>query len=341
MQKVFSKRFKYEFCNKNVINFVIWLYIVYIFLKKVVEMITLSIRNVHKKFGKVSAVRNLSFDVEQGKIFGILGPNGAGKTTTIRMIAGVIYPDEGQISVLGSNNISEVQNRIGYLPEERGLYKKLKVSDQLVYFAELKGLDSKLAFERARYWLKLLDAENWLNKKIQELSKGMQQKIQFVATILHNPELLILDEPFSGFDPINVETFKQVISDLKKEGKTILLSTHIMEQAEQLCDDVCLINYGAVVLQGSLRDVKARSGRDTIVCEFSGNGEFLNKLQNVKIISMSENRVELRFDKGFNHKEFIKGMVNNLDVSKIELSEPSLREIFIDEVTKMRENNGN
>jgi ABC-2 type transport system ATP-binding protein len=304
-------------------------------------MFSLSVQNVTKKFGETVAVRDLSFDVEEGKIFGILGPNGAGKTTAIRMIAGIFYPDEGKISILGSNNIAEVQNRIGYLPEERGLYKKLKVADQLAYFAELKGLQPKKALEKARHWLKLLDAEGWLNKKIQELSKGMQQKIQFVATILHNPDILILDEPFTGFDPINVETFKQVILDLKKEGKTILLSTHIMEQAEQLCDDVCLINNGIVLLKGSLREVKARRGKDTIVCEYTGDGEFLSKLHNVKIISMSENRIELRFGKDFNYKEFIKEIVNNLDVSKIELTEPSLREIFIEEVTKMRGNNGN
>lgn len=304
-------------------------------------MFSLSIQNVTKKFGENFAVRNLSFDVQEGKIFGILGPNGAGKTTTIRMIAGILYPDEGEISVLGSSNIAEVQNKIGYLPEERGLYKKLKVVDQLVYFAELKGLESKKALEKARYWLRLLDAENWLNKKVQELSKGMQQKIQFVATILHNPDILIFDEPFAGFDPINVETFKQVILDLKKEGKTILLSTHIMEQAEQLCDDVCLINNGVAILKGSLREVKARSGKDTLVCEYAGNGEFLSKLHNVKIISMSENRIELRFGKDFDYKEFIKEMVNNLDVTKIELTEPSLREIFIEEITKNRGNNGN
>lgn len=304
-------------------------------------MFSLSIQNVTKKFGEIFAVRNLSFDVQEGKIFGILGPNGAGKTTTIRMIAGIFYPDEGEISILGSSNITEVQNRIGYLPEERGLYKKLKVADQLIYFAELKGLEPRKALEKARYWLKLLDAENWLNKKIQELSKGMQQKIQFVATILHNPDILILDEPFSGFDPINVETFKQIILDLKKEGKTILLSTHIMEQAEQLCDDVCLINNGMALLKGSLREVKARGGKDTIVCEYTGDSAFLSKLQNVKIISMSENRIELRFGKDFDYKEFIKEIVNNLDVSKIELTEPSLREIFIEEVTKMRSNDVN
>ncbi|MFN3305769.1 MAG: ABC transporter ATP-binding protein, partial [Candidatus Kapaibacteriota bacterium] len=202
-------------------------------------METVKLSNVTKSFKDVVAVDGVSFSIESGKIFGILGPNGAGKTTTIRMIAGIFLPDRGEIQVFEETDITKVQSKIGYLPEERGLYKKMKVIDQLIFFAELKGLPNTKARANALKWLSLLDAKDWVNKKVQELSKGMQQKIQFISVLMHDPDLLILDEPFSGFDPINVEVFKNVLLDLKSAGKTIVLSTHIMEQAEQLCDDVC------------------------------------------------------------------------------------------------------
>lgn len=305
------------------------------FFKLCLRMFAIEIKNVTKAFKNHKAVDNISFSVEKGKIFGILGPNGAGKTTTIRMIAGVFMPDEGEILVLGKSNIESIQPKIGYLPEERGLYKRMKVIDQLVFFAELKGFPTSLAKEKARYWLKILDAKDWENKKIEELSKGMQQKIQFISTLLHDPELLILDEPFSGFDPINVEIFKNVLLDLKKQGKTILLSTHIMEQAEQLCDDVCLINNGKVVLSGSISDIKSSRSLDMVICEFNSNGNDIPELSGVKIINQTQNRLEFRFDpKTFDIKEFIKKLANQVDLKKIEIQSPSLREIFIEEVTK-------
>ncbi len=297
-------------------------------------MKTLEVKNISKSFRETKAVDNVSFSVEEGKIFGILGPNGAGKTTTIRMISGVFLPDEGEIKILNLNSKDEIQRKIGYLPEERGLYKKMKVIDQLVFFAELKGVNPAIAKEKARYWLNSLDAKEWANKKVQELSKGMQQKIQFISTLLHDPDLLILDEPFSGFDPINVEVFKNVLLDLKAQGKTVLLSTHIMEQAEQLCDDVCLINKGKVVLSGSIASIKSSRYKDTIVCEFT-NGDKFPELTGVRIINKTLNRIEFRFDPtSFNFKEFLKEIAENVDVNKIEITSPSLREIFIEEVTK-------
>ncbi len=299
-------------------------------------MNALEVRGISKSFKDVKAVQNVSFSIESGKIFGILGPNGAGKTTTIRMIAGVILPDEGEIEVLGTKDVQNIQNRIGYLPEERGLYKKMKVLDQLIYFGELKEMRRKEAEERGRYWLKQLDASDWVNKRIQELSKGMQQKVQFVSTLLHDPDILILDEPFSGFDPINVEVFKQIILDLKAQGKTILLSTHNMEQAEQLCDEVCLINKGKIVLSGSIVDIKSQRANDTVVCEYYGSDDIRNLLSGVKILSYSQNRIEFRFDHfNFDLKEFLKNLVERVEVKKIEFMAPSLREIFIEEVTKI------
>jgi len=298
-------------------------------------MNALEVKEISKSFRDVKAVQKVSFSVEAGKIFGILGPNGAGKTTTIRMVAGVILPDEGEIFVLGSKDIQQIQNRIGYLPEERGLYKKMKIIDQLVYFAELKAMERKEAEEQAKYWLRMLDASDWANKRVQELSKGMQQKVQFVSAILHNPDVLILDEPFSGFDPINVEIFKQIILDLKKQGKCILLSTHNMEQAEQLCDEVCLINKGKVVLSGSIYDIKANRGNDTVICEYFGDHNIQDLLSGVKILSFTQNRIEFRFDhRTFDLKNFIQQLLARVEIKKIELMAPSLREIFIEEVTK-------
>lgn len=297
-------------------------------------MYALLVKNVTKSFHDKKAVDNISIAVEKGKIYGILGPNGAGKTTTLRMIAGVFHPDEGEIEILGSRSFESVQHKIGYLPEERGLYKKMQVIDQLIFFAELKGVAPSIAREKALRWLASLDAKDLANKKVQELSKGMQQKIQFLSAFLHEPELLILDEPFSGFDPINVDVFKQILLDLKSKGTTIILSTHIMEQAEQLCDDVCLINKGKVVLAGSIAEIKTSRQMDTVVCEFT-DGMLFPSLEGVKILTQTQNRIEFRFDpSNFNFKEFVKELAEKVAIKKIELTVPSLREIFIEEVTK-------
>lgn len=295
----------------------------------------LKVQNVVKKFGDYPASNNVSFSAEAGHILGLLGPNGAGKTTLIRMITNIIYPDFGEIFLFGEPVSPKHQNRIGYLPEERGLYKNIKVIDQLVYFAQLKNLPRSEALQNAHLWLKKLDASNWANKKIQELSKGMQQKVQFISTILHNPEILILDEPFSGFDPINTEILKNIILDFKELGKTIILSTHIMEQAEQLCDDIILINKGKIVLSGGIRDIKKTYGKDTILIEFEGDSSFLDDISNVKFITKTNNRAEFRIlNNEQTPQQILEKIVNRVKIYKWEVTEPSMHEIFIDVVSK-------
>lgn len=298
----------------------------------------LKLDNVTKRFGDYTAVDKLSFSVEKGAIFGLLGPNGAGKTTTIRMITDIFMPDDGSIELLGTKTGPECQNRIGYLPEERGLYKKMKVIDQLIYFGMLKNLSRADAAANARVWLRRLDAADWESKKIHELSKGMQQKVQFISTILHNPELLILDEPFSGFDPVNVELLKKVVIDLKNDGKTIILSTHVMEQVEQMCDNIALINKGKLMFSGSVREVKSGYGKDTMLIEFDGDDSFLNKFSGLQFINRTHSRVEFRIiDNSLKASEILRAAAESVTVYKFELAEPSLNEIFIDVVSRKHE----
>ncbi len=299
----------------------------------------IQIKNVTKRFGDYAATNNVTFNVSSGRVFGLLGPNGAGKTTMIRMITNILMPDEGSITMFGEKVGPAHQNRIGYLPEERGLYKKVKVIDQLTYFGQLKGLSRADAQLKARTWLKKLDAADWESKKIQELSKGMQQKVQFIGTILHEPEVLILDEPFSGFDPINTEVLKNIILDLKKQGRTIILSTHIMEQAEQLCDDICLINKGQIVLSGEIHEIKSRSGKDTILMEFEGDDSFLNEFKNIRFISRTMNRAEFRIvDGSLGAKDILRKANEAVELTRFEFIVPSLNEIFIDVVSGVEAN---
>lgn len=299
------------------------------------------VQNVVKRFGDYAASNNISFDVNQGSIFGLLGPNGAGKTTMIRMINNILFPDEGKIFLFGEPQQLSHQNQMGYLPEERGLYKKIKVLEQIIYFGQLKGLTRSDAQSRAKFWLKSMDASDWENKKIEELSKGMQQKVQFITTILHDPKLLILDEPFSGFDPINADLLKSIILDLKAKGTTIILSTHIMEQAEQLCDDICLVNKGKKVLDGSIRDIKSGYGRDTILLEFEGDDSFISDIGDLKIINKTQNRVEFRYDSTkMSLNDIMLKVMNKVQIDKLEVSAPSLHEIFVDVVSKQEVPNG-
>src|SRR3954469_3199339 len=210
--------------------------------------VTLRVENVTKRFGEFTAVDDLSFKVRAGRVFGFLGPNGAGKTTTIRMIVGITAPDEGHINLFGEKMSPNLQDRIGYLPEERGLYKKMKIVDQLRYFAALKDVSGADADRRIDRWLERMNLSEWKNKKTTDLSKGMQQKIQFISTVLHDPDLLILDEPFSGLDPVNVEFMIEVLAEFRKQEKTVIFSTHLMETAERLCHDILLINKSRKVL---------------------------------------------------------------------------------------------
>lgn len=297
-------------------------------------MNVVELSNVTKRFDEFTAVENLSFTVRQGTIFGFLGPNGAGKTTSIRMIVNITAPDEGEIKVLGEHVSPTTQQRIGYLPEERGLYKKMKIGDQLVFFANLKGVESKEAAKRADYWLERLEIADWKNKTPVEMSKGMQQKVQLIATILHEPEFLIFDEPFSGLDPVSADLLKQVILELKQKGKTIIFSTHQMEQVEQMCDDICLIDHAKKVLGGSLKEVKRSFGRNTIILDYEGEGDFL-KDDLINGQNQFANYSELRLKEGADAQEVLRRAVAaGVRINRFELVEPSLNEIFIATVKK-------
>jgi ABC-2 type transport system ATP-binding protein len=294
----------------------------------------LKFNNVYKYFGDYKATNNVSFSVNKGAIFGLLGPNGAGKTTIIRQITNIYMPDEGEIKLFGEDIGSHHQNMIGYLPEERGLYKKLKVIEQLIYFAELKGLSKKEAEKRARVWLIKFDAADLAEKKVQELSKGMQQKIQFIGTILHEPEFIILDEPFSGFDPVNAELLKDIILDLREQGKTVILSTHVMSQVEQLCEEIILINRGQLVLSGKVRDIKKSFGRQNLKIEFEGDSSIFDSIDKSKIVNKTLSTIEIKLENEKESKEILNLIQDKLFIYKFELAEPSLHEIFIKTVGK-------
>lgn len=297
------------------------------------DKVTLQIRNVTKKFGEFTAVEDLSFDVRAGRVFGFLGPNGAGKTTTIRMIVGITFPDTGFIELNGERVSHRVQNRIGYLPEERGLYKKMAVLDQLRYFAALKGVTGKEADKRIDHWLGRMELSEWKKKKTTDLSKGMQQKIQFIATVLHEPDILILDEPFSGLDPINVEFLMDVIAEYRSAEKTIIFSTHLMSTAEKLCHDILLINKARKVVSGSLREIKESYGQNLIAFRGTGAEDILSDTSFIERIVSHADEQELHLAKGVDPQELLRKMVDTgVVISKFERTEPSLNDIFIEKV---------
>jgi ABC-2 type transport system ATP-binding protein len=297
------------------------------------ENISLKVENVTKRYGDFKAVDDISFDVRAGRIFGFLGPNGAGKTTTIRMIVNITAPDEGRIELFGNKMSPQMQDRIGYLPEERGLYKKMKINDQLRYFAALKDVPQKKADERIDYWLKRFELSKWKTKKAADLSKGMQQKIQFIAAVLHEPELIILDEPFSGLDPINVELLIDIVAELKSKGKTIIFSTHQMETAERLCDDIILINKARKVLGGSLRRVKESFGKDRVALRSSAGNDVLENSGMIAKITEHSDEKELLLNKNADAQQLLRTIIAaGADVTKFEIVEPSLNDIFIEAV---------
>ena len=295
-------------------------------------MVVIEVNGISKSFGDTQAVNNVSFEVTQGRIFGLLGPNGAGKTTAIRMINHILIPNSGTITINGKQAGPETQRMIGYMPEERGLYKKMKVGEQLIYLARLKGLERREAKEATEFWLKRFDALDWRGKNVGELSKGMSQKIQFIATIADDPDIYIFDEPFSGLDPINSETLKEIVLELRDNGKTILFSTHRMEQVEQMCDEICLFNNGRSVLDGDLRAIKKSFGKNTVNIEFQGDPSFLDTLQDVRINNRSTNFAEIRVLDGQNIQDILKVAMNHAEIYKFERIEPSLQEIFISTV---------
>ena len=303
-------------------------------------MALLTIDNVTKRYGDFTAVDRVSFEAQPGRILGLLGPNGAGKTSTIRMIAYITAPDEGRVLFDGRAVGPQSQEQMGYLPEERGLYKKLKVAEQLRYLAELKGLSRADATQKIRYWLERFGMLEWAGKKTQELSKGMQQKIQFIATILPEPRLIILDEPFSGLDPINAELLREIILELKDADRTILFASHRMEQVEQLCDDICLISKGQILVEGPLREVKRSFGRDTIILEFDGDDAFLDGFEaegHIRISNRSRHRAELRLLNGAPSRPILEAaLAHTDDVYRFERVEPPLSEIFISVVSEQQ-----
>ncbi|HSE31250.1 MAG TPA: ATP-binding cassette domain-containing protein [Pyrinomonadaceae bacterium] len=297
--------------------------------------VTVRLNEVRKSFGDFTAVTDLSLVVRAGRIFGLLGPNGAGKTTTIRMIVNITAPDSGSIELFGQQITPTLQDRIGYLPEERGLYKKMKIADQLKFFAELKNIRGKEIERRIDNWLARVKLSEWKNKKSMELSKGMQQKIQFITAVLHEPDLLILDEPFSGLDPVNVELLKDVVLELKRSGKTIIFSTHQMEVAEKVCDDICLINRSRKVLDGSLRQIKQSFGRNAVALRMEGSNGILNDPGLVSNIRTHSDEIEVLLAPGATPQQFLRKLVDSgANVSKFEMIEPSLHDIFIEKVTE-------
>ena len=291
------------------------------------------VENVTKRFGDFSAVEDLSFEVRPGRVFGFLGPNGAGKTTTIRMIVGITVPDEGTIEIFGQTMSARLQDRIGYLPEERGLYKKMKIVDQLRYFAALKDVSSADADKRIDFWLDRMNLSEWKNKKTTDLSKGMQQKIQFISTVLHDPDLLILDEPFSGLDPVNVEFMIDVLAEFKRQDKTVIFSTHLMETAERLCNDILLINKAKKVIGGSLRQVKESYGKNLIALRAVGGEGVLADPSLVAKITEHSDEVEVELAPNADPQQLLRNLVAaNAIISKFEQVEPSLNDIFIEQV---------
>lgn len=293
----------------------------------------LEVQNVSKRFGTHQANNDVSITAFPGRIFGLLGPNGAGKTTLIRMITSILEPDSGTILLDGSPVGKLAQERIGYLPEERGLYKKLTVGEQLAYFTRLKGLPAAQAKQRVEAWLHKLDADGWESKKIQELSKGMQQKVQFISTVAHSPRLVILDEPFSGLDPVNAQLLIDAVQELKSADTTILLSTHQMEQVEKLCDDIALISRGQVVLSGSVRDVKSAHRRDRVTIEYLGDAEYVTSIPDTQVLQSSAGRIELKLlGPQATADSILQRLVGSVSITRFELAEPNLHDIFVQTV---------
>jgi len=301
------------------------------------------IDGISKRFAATLAVNNLSLSVPRGSVYGLLGPNGAGKTTTIRMILDIIVPDSGTIELLGQpHRATGVSNRVGYLPEERGLYKKMQVRRVLKFLAELKGVDAKTADKRISVWLErfsLKTAEkDWGNSKVDELSRGMQQKVQFIGTLLHEPDLVILDEPFSGLDPINSQALKDAIVDLKHAGKTVIFSTHLMDNAERLCDSVCIVARGEKVLDGEVKAVKAERGTRNVALSIDGDasGGVRAVLDDPKLVARMDDQnrfFEIELAPKADPQELLKKVLAaGASVRRFEMISPSLHQIFLERV---------
>ncbi len=296
-------------------------------------MDAVTLEGVTKSYDGLTAVSALNLQIREGSFFGLLGPNGAGKTTTLRMLLRIIVPDEGTIQILGQPLAAATQDRIGYLPEERGLYPKMQVRQVLVYLGALKGLAEAEADRRARQWLERLEIADWAERKINELSKGMQQKVQFIAAVMHEPPLLVLDEPFTGFDPVNVAVVKDIMVELRDRGTTIILSTHRMEQVEMMCDSICLINRGRQVLDGDLREIKRAYGKNTVRVEYAGR-DTLDLSPFASSVNRFGSVVEAKLRPEVDPQRILKALVEkNVPIARFELIEPPLADIFVEKVT--------
>jgi ABC-2 type transport system ATP-binding protein len=282
-----------------------------------------------KDFNGKRAVDDFSLKLKRGEILGLLGPNGAGKTTTIRMIMNIIAPDSGTIKILGENFSEKLKERIGYLPEERGLYRKLKVLETLRFFGELKGMKNDEIKSKGQVLLKKFDLEKYSDKKVEELSKGMAQKLQFITTIIHSPDVLILDEPFAGLDPVNIELVKDIILEKKKEGKTVIFSTHLMAYAEKIVDTIVMINQGKKVIDGNLFDIKSELGTKFVKVNYEGDSTYVSELDYVENVRDYGNEMEIEL-KDINRKNvLLKDLVSKVSVNSFQVTEPSLNNIFI------------
>lgn len=294
-------------------------------------MYALEVKNLTKTFDKLVAVDHASFEVPEGSIFGLIGRNGAGKTTTIRMMMGIYLPDDGEVILKGTKVGQDFKNQVGYLPEERGLYKKMKVLDTLLYFAEVKGKTGKEVHKNAEYYLKRFDLYDRRLAKLEDLSKGNQQKIQFISTILHDPEFVILDEPFSGLDPINTNLLKDIILELKQKGKIVIFSTHLMDFAEKMCDHIAMIDHGKVILHGALSNVKAKYAQRNVSLTYDGDISFLNGNSIIEKVENFGNTTGIRLKNADQTQQLLKMLVDkNITVKKFDANDISLQEIFIE-----------
>ncbi len=290
----------------------------------------LSLKHLQKFYATQKAVDDISFNIQKGSIFGLLGPNGAGKTTLLRMITGIFYPDGGEIMLDGKPfNPMEDISKIGYMPEERGMYKKMKIGEQALYLAQLKGLSKADATERIKYWFKKLEMESWWNKKVEDLSKGMSQKLQFVITVLHEPKLIILDEPFSGLDPLNANLIKDEIYGLAKNGATIIFSTHRMEQVEEICDHIVLVNLGKKILDGTVKDIKQQF-KENIFAVQTAQSESIQDNAIYNVVRREEDQVLVKINEGYSTNQVLTQLIND-KVNIVAYNEllPSLNDIFI------------
>ncbi len=293
-------------------------------------MYALEIKNLTKTFDKLKAVDDVSFSVPEGSVFGLIGRNGAGKTTTIRMMMNIYMPDSGEVILRGMKIGQDFKNKVGYLPEERGLYKKMKVLETLLFFAELKGKTGKDIEKRVNVYLQRFDLLDRKNSKIEDLSKGNQQKIQFLATILHSPEFLILDEPFGGLDPVNTNMIKEIILELKREGKVIIFSTHLMDFAEKMCDHIAMIDHGKIILFGSLKEIKNKYAQRNVIINYEGDISFLKANPIIEKIEDFGNSTGIKVKENAQIQELLKLLVqNDITINSFKANEISLNEIFL------------